>query len=209
MYIFIKGVMFSAALIVAIGAQNAFVLKQGLLKKHVFVVVAICFVCDFVLMSFGVLGFAAVVRQYPYVTFVMAILGTLFLLTYAVKSFLSALKPAVLTVDELLNQKVPLQKTVLTTLAVTLLNPHVYLDTVVLLGTVSATLPAEHKILFLAGALTSSFSWFFCLGYGARFLLPLFRTPKTWKLLDGIMGLMMVWIALGLIRYAFLAYQTL
>ena len=208
MYIFIKGVMVSAALIVAIGAQNAFVLKQGLLKRHVFIVAAICFLCDFILMSFGVLGFGAVISHYPYITFVLAILGTLFLLTYTVKSFLSALKPSSLTVDELLNQKIPLGKTVLTTLAVTLLNPHVYLDTVVILGSVSATLLAGQKFLFLGGALTSSFTWFFCLAYGARFLLPLFRTPKTWKLLDCVMGFMMLWIAVGLIRYAFLAYQT-
>ncbi|MDG9729047.1 LysE/ArgO family amino acid transporter [Ignatzschineria sp. RMDPL8A] len=204
MDIIFRGMITSGALIIAIGAQNAFVLKQGLLKKNILIVSGICFVCDFLLMSIGVLGLGSFISQSKILSGILAILGAIFLFFYGYKSFLSAIKSSESmniqssTKDDLDNGKTSV---IIATLAITLLNPHVYLDTVVIVGGIAGTLNISDKLYFLIGALFSSFIWFFGLGYGARLLIPLFKNPISWKVLETIIGIVMWWIAYGLIRF--------
>ncbi len=158
---FIQGLFVSGGLIIAIGAQNAFVLKQGLMKNHVFWVALTCFLCDFVLMSFGVLGFGSLISQSPMATIALAVVGALFLAVYGLRAMRSAIAGGTsLTLDNDSKQST-LLATIGTTLALTLLNPHVYLDTVVIIGGVAGTLSFEQKIAFLVGSLLVSATWFF------------------------------------------------
>ncbi|MCX8639069.1 amino acid transporter [Gilliamella sp. B3172] len=201
-----RGALISASLIIAIGAQNLFVLKQGLLKNHIFFVSAICFICDFTLMSIGILGVGSFISANPLITNILAILGAIFLIWYGYNAFKSALKgTSSMQVESQDNKNNSLMKVVLATLAVTLLNPHVYLDTVVIVGGIAGTLSSEQKMAFLIGAVCVSFLWFFGIGYGARLLTPLFKQKRMWVILDCIVGLVMFYIAYRLIMYVFLA----
>ncbi len=203
---FIQGLFVSGGLIIAIGAQNAFVLKQGLMKNHVFWVALTCFLCDFVLMSFGVLGFGSLISQSPMATIALAVVGALFLAVYGLRAMRSAIAGGTsLTLDNDSKQST-LLATIGTTLALTLLNPHVYLDTVVIIGGVAGTLDFEQKIAFLVGSLLVSAAWFFGLGYGARLLIPLFKKAITWQILDAIIALVMWAIAISLGVYAYELY---
>lgn len=202
----LKGAMIASGLIVAIGAQNAFVLKQGLARHHIFWVALICFLCDAVLMSAGVLGLGALINGNQTATLSLALIGAAFLFWYGFNAFRSAVHgtghlDAASTVGN-----TSLQAVMVSTLALTLLNPHVYLDTVVVLGGVAGTLAFEDKLLFLVGAVSVSGVWFFGLGYGARLLSPLFRKPQTWQILDGCIGVTMWWIAAELLRFAYARY---
>lgn len=200
-----RGALISASLIIAIGAQNLFVLKQGLLKNHIFFVSAICFICDFTLMSIGILGVGSFISANPLITNILAILGAIFLIWYGYNAFKSALKgTSSMQVESQDNKNNSLMKVVLSTLAVTLLNPHVYLDTVVIVGGIAGTLSSEQKMAFLIGAVCVSFLWFFGIGYGARLLTPLFKQKRMWVILDCIVGLVMFYIAYRLIMYVFL-----
>ncbi|MFB6349122.1 LysE/ArgO family amino acid transporter [Moraxella sp. ZJ142] len=205
---FIQGLLVSGGLIVAIGAQNAYVLKQGLLKNHIFWVALTCFLCDFVLISFGVLGFGSLISQSPMATIVLAIVGALFLFVYGLRALRSAISGSSGLAIDSSQQQATIAATIGTTLALTLLNPHVYLDTVVIIGGVAGTLTPEQKLAFLAGSLTASALWFFGLGYGARLLIPLFNKPVTWRVLDGIIALVMWAIALSLAMYAYQLYLS-
>lgn len=203
---FIQGLFVSGGLIIAIGAQNAFVLKQGLMKNHIFWVALTCFLCDFVLMSFGVLGFGSLISQSPMATIALAVVGALFLAVYGLRAMRSAIAGGTsLTLDNDSKQST-LLATIGTTLALTLLNPHVYLDTVVIIGGVAGTLGFEQKIAFLVGSLLVSATWFFGLGYGARLLIPLFKKAITWQILDAIIALVMWAIAISLGVYAYELY---
>lgn len=205
---FIQGLFVSGGLIIAIGAQNAFVLKQGLLKNHIFWVALTCFLCDFVLMSFGVLGFGSLISQSPMATIALAVVGALFLAVYGFRAMRSAiLGGSSLSLDST-EQKTTLFATIGTTLALTLLNPHVYLDTVVIIGGVAGTLGLDQKIAFLAGSLLVSAAWFFGLGYGARLLTPWFKKAITWQILDAIIALVMWGIAISLGLYAYELYTA-
>lgn len=200
----ISGAMISGSLIIAIGAQNLFVLKQGLLKNHVFFVSAICFVCDFILMTIGVLGIGTFISSNPLITNILAILGALFLIWYGLCAFKSAIQGTSsmqVTSEDPQNNR--LMKVILSTLAVTLLNPHVYLDTVVIVGGIAGTLTNEQKLSFLIGAVCVSFIWFFGIGYGARLLTPLFKQKRMWIMLDCFVGLIMFYIAYQLVLYVF------
>lgn len=198
----IQGFFVSFGLIVAIGAQNAYVLKQGLLKQHIFWVCLVCFLCDFTLLSLGVLGLGSLIGQSKIATLSLAIFGAVFLLWYGFRSFRSAYQGgANLSVDGTHSQAT-LKQTIATTLALTLLNPHVYLDTLVLVGSIASPLATSEKYQFLIGAVCASALWFFGLGYGARLLIPLFVKPNTWRVLDGFIGVVMWAIAFSLIRYA-------
>lgn len=200
-----RGALISASLIIAIGAQNLFVLKQGLLKNHIFFVSAICFICDFTLMSIGILGVGSFISANPLITNILAILGAIFLIWYGYNAFKSALKgTSSMQVESQDNKNNGLMKVVLATLAVTLLNPHVYLDTVVIVGGIAGTLSSEQKMAFLIGAVCVSFLWFFGIGYGARLLTPLFKQKRMWVILDCVVGLVMFYIAYRLIMYVFL-----
>ncbi len=201
--VFVKGMLLMGSLIIAIGAQNAFVLKQGLLKQHVFAVAAICFACDVVLAAIGVFGMGAAMMRYPLAVKILAVAGAVFLLWYGIGAFRRALRPVGFIVAGM-NQPTSRRRVLAQTLAITLLNPHVYIDTVVIVGGIGATLTHLQKIAFLSGGLTVSALWFFSLAYGARVLLPLFRRPATWRVLDGVIALVMWGIAASLLRFALL-----
>ena len=185
------------SLIVAIGAQNAFVLKQGLLRRHVFAVSLFCAVSDALLIAAGVAGAGAIARNAPWFLAAMRWGGAAFLLVYGARAFRAAWRGgAVLRAGE---GAAGLGGTLAVLAALTWLNPHVWLDTVVLLGSISA--PWPDKGGFLAGAVSASVLFFFALGYGARWLTPLFARPLAWRVLDALVGLVMWSIALGLIRH--------
>lgn len=185
------------ALILAIGAQNAFVLRQGLMRSHVFWVCLICAVSDAVLITAGILGFGAVTARFPALPTFMAIGGALFLLIYGLMRFRAAWNGGA-GIDAT-GQAQPLRRAILTCLAFTWANPHVYLDTLALIGAVSTAFIGAGKLAFGIGAVSASFTFFFALGYGARLLAPLLQSPRSWQILDILIGLLMWAIALGLI----------
>lgn len=200
---FIQGFLVCGGLIIAIGAQNAFVLKQGLLKNNILPIILTCFACDFVLISLGVLGLGSIISESQAATVALAIVGAIFLFVYGARAFRSAYKGNAtleLTNDNNIQQST--WKAILATLAITLLNPHVYLDCFAIIGGIAGTIPADSKILFLAGALCTSLLWFFGLGYGARLLIPLFKRSITWRILDLSIGVVMWAIAFNLAKFA-------
>ena len=190
------GFLLGFSLILAIGAQNAFVLRQGLRRAHVFAVVMTCAVSDAVLIAAGVAGFGALAQAVPWFEPLMRYGGAAFLLWYGWRNARSAWRggQALGTSGD---EAQSLATAVLTVLALTWLNPHVYLDTVVLLGSISAQYP--DRLAFALGAMTSSFVFFFSLGYGARALAPLFARPSAWRVLDAIIALTMWAIAAKLL----------
>lgn len=209
MTFFIQGFLVCGGLIIAIGAQNAFVLKQGLLKRNILAVILTCFACDFILISLGVLGLGSLISESPVATVALAVVGAVFLFVYGLRAFRSAyIGNAALNLNAENGQPPSVLKAVLTTLAITLLNPHVYLDCFAVIGGIAGTIPADQKPFFLLGALTTSALWFFSLGYGARLLIPLFKRPATWRVLDGIIGLVMWGIAYNLAYYATYIYNA-
>lgn len=197
---FVYGLMMMGGLIVAIGAQNTFVLKQGLLRQHVLLVSFTCWLCDMLLSAAGVWGLAAFVARLPWLMPVLSLAGGLFLFAYGVFALQRAWRGgSQLALTQ--TQSAPAgswRRVLAVTLALTLLNPHVYLDTVILVGSVAAPLPPTDKVAFYAGAVLMSGLWFFGLGFGARLLLPLFRRPATWRLLDTAIALMMFYLGFKL-----------
>ncbi len=198
---FIAGLGLGASLIIAIGAQNAFVLRQGLLRSHALAVAALCVAIDWSLIIVGALGFGALVGRFPALTDIAAWGGAAFLLAYGALAFRSAYRPDVLHVETSPSARdtTTLSAALATTLAVSLLNPHVYLDTVVLLGGVAAQYPPAERVSFVLGAGVASSVWFFGLALGARVLTPLFDRPVAWRVLDIVVGCIMWWIAAGLV----------
>jgi len=183
------------SLILAIGAQNAFVLRQGLRGEHVLAVVLVCAISDAFLVTSGVAGFGALAEAVPGLERVMRYGGAAFLLAYGGRAFLAAARG-----DEVLEAGAGdggLWRVILTCLALTWLNPHVYLDTVVLLGSVSAQY--DDRVAFGVGAVCASFVFFFTLGFGARLLAPFFARPRSWRVLDAGVGAVMWAIAAGLL----------
>jgi len=194
---FIPGFLLGASLIVAIGAQNAFVLRQGLRREHVFWVCLVCAVSDAALIAAGVAGFGVLIAAVPWLAPVMRFGGAAFLLVYALRSLWSAWrKSGALNPSD--DVRKSLAATLMTCLAFTWLNPHVYLDTVVLLGSVSTRYEGQ-RMAFALGAILSSFLFFFSLGYGARLLRPLFANPKAWRILDAFIGVTMLLLAAKLV----------
>jgi L-lysine exporter family protein LysE/ArgO len=189
---YISGFLLGLSLIIAIGAQNAFILRQGLRREHVFAVCAVCAGSDAILIAAGVAGFGALVIALPLLAPVMRFGGAAFLLFYSMRALMAALRST-----DVLNPAggVPksLGRTLLNCLAFTWLNPHLYLD-IVLLGSVS-TRYVPHRVEFGLGAVTASLLFFFSLGYGARLLRPLFANPRSWRILDSIIGVTMLALA--------------
>lgn len=192
----ISGFTLSLSLILAIGAQNAFVLKQGLRKHHVFLVCSICAISDAILILAGIAGFGALVKQFPTLQVVASLGGAAFLFAYGTRSFFSAFRNQH-GLDPVGDTTQSAWKTALVCLAFTWLNPHVYLDTVVLIGSISTQY--DDLIMFGLGACAASFVFFFSLGYGARLLTPIFHKPISWKVLEFIIGIVMYGIALSLV----------
>jgi L-lysine exporter family protein LysE/ArgO len=193
----LSGLGFGLSLIIAIGAQNAFVLRQGLRREHVLPVVAVCAISDAILIAVGVGGLGTLIQLAPWLLVVVRIGGAVFLLAYAVIAARRALRPSKLVTDEQ-GVRSPLWPTVLTVLALTWLNPHVYLDTIVLLGSVAGTHGAD-RWWFGLGAIVASIVWFSALGFGARLLRPLFARPVSWRVLDAIIAVVMTAIAVSLV----------
>ncbi|MGF1593305.1 MAG: LysE/ArgO family amino acid transporter [Kiloniellaceae bacterium] len=194
----IEGLGLGAGLIIAIGAQNAFVLRQGLRRQHVFAVASLCFLIDCSLIALGAGGFAGLLRAVPSLPDIAAWGGALFLAGYSLRAFASALRPQVLEAAKGTGAGT-LKAAVTTALALSLLNPHVYLDTVVLLGGVAARYPGGERLAFALGAMVASGLWFYGLGYGARRLAPLFATPQAWRLLDVFVACVMAMLAVSLV----------
>ncbi len=197
----IAGFLLGGSLIIAIGAQNAFILRQGLVRAHVFVVCLIAAVSDALLIAAGVAGLGTVVARSPVLIGVVTVGGAIFLAGYAVLAFRRALHPHGL---EAANRTAAgFWAAVSTCLALTFLNPHVYLDTVLLIGGISGGYQGTARLAFGLGAGVASFVWFFGLGYGARLLAPVFVKPFAWRVLDIIIGLIMAGLAVGLLlRFA-------
>lgn len=194
---YLAGFSLGLSLILAIGSQNAFVLKQGIKKNNVLVACAVCALSDAILISLGVAGFGEIVERFPAIETIARYGGATFLLLYACLSFKSAL-----TTHHALDTSIATQdsmtKTIMMCLAFTWLNPHVYLDTVILLGSIS-TQYHPNQMEFAIGAVLSSFVFFFSLGYFSRFLAPVFERPKAWKVLEFVVGLTMLFIAISLV----------
>lgn len=195
----VHGFSSGAMLIIAIGAQNAFVLRQGLRREHVLPVVLVCAVSDAVLIHAGVWGLGMAVQASPALAGVARWLGAAFLVGYAAKAALRAWRPA--QPDLVAQGPTPgAHGVVLTALALTWLNPHVYLDTVLLLGAIASPYSDAPRWGFAAGATVASAVWFASLGFGARWLAPLFATPTAWRVLDGAIAATMLLLAAGLVR---------
>ena len=193
---FLPGFALSLTLILAIGAQNAFVLRQGLRREYVFWVCLTCALSDALLIAAGVVGFGALAEAVPWFETAMRFGGAGFLIWYGFRNAQLAWRGGVaLEVEG--QSTISLRRAILTLLALTWLNPHVYLDTVVLLGSISAQYP--DRLSFGIGAVTASFVFFFALGYGARLLSPLFALPRSWQVLDAIIALTMWAIAAKLL----------
>ncbi|WP_371168695.1 LysE/ArgO family amino acid transporter [Aliiroseovarius sp. 2305UL8-7] len=187
------------SLILAIGAQNAFVLRQGLMRQHVFWLCLFCAVSDALLITAGVAGFGVLVEALPWLPLLMALAGAAFLVVYGLMRFLAALKGDYAM--EIEGKSRSLGAVIAIAAAFTWANPHVYLDTLGLIGAISTSYPDwPTRIAFGTGAVTSSFVFFFTLGYGARLLAPIMQKPSAWRVLDVIIGLTMWAIAAGLIR---------
>jgi L-lysine exporter family protein LysE/ArgO len=189
------GLLTGLSLIVAIGAQNAYLLRLGLTRQYVGIAVTICAASDVLLILAGIGGVGRVARSYPGVLEVLRWVGVAYLAGYSLHSFWRAGRREVLLPSEA--EPASRRAIVLTTLAFTFLNPHVYLDTVLLLGSVGNQYRAD-KWLFAAGACAGSIAWFAGLGYGARVVAPLMSRPATWRVLDVVIGIVMLGVAVSI-----------
>ena len=195
--VFLQGLALSLGLIVAIGAQNAFVLRQGLRREHVASVVFFCAITDALLIAAGVLGMAQALGERPMLANALALAGAVFLAVYGWKALNRALQQNSLLAAEN-GQGLSWASAMAQAAAFTLLNPHVYLDTVLLVGSIGAQQPAGLQAWFVAGASSASLLWFCALGFGARWLAPLFAKPRAWQVLDVLIGLTM-WVLSGML----------
>lgn len=181
----------SCSLILAIGAQNAFVIRQGLRGQHLFVTALTCSLIDAILIAFGVLGFGHTISEYPLFLDIAKYFAVIFLFAYGALTIRSIFKNQSLKWSQEQNIKSSARATAFTVAALSLLNPHVYLDTVILLGSIGSQQPAELQGYFAIGAILASFSWFFAITYGARLLAPLFQKENSWKVIDALTGITM------------------
>ncbi len=196
---FFSGLAASGGLIIAIGAQNAFVLRQGLKKEHVGLVAAACIFGDVFCTTLGIAGMGTLVKAHPLALEVMRWGGAAFLFAYGILALRRALAGgAALTAARPDAAPASAGRVLAACLGFTFLNPHVYLDTVVLLGSISAQFEGAQRWLFAAGCYCASAVWFLGLGFGARLLLPLFQSPKAWQALDGLVALFMFGLAAAL-----------
>ncbi|MGC3965485.1 MAG: LysE/ArgO family amino acid transporter [Rhodocyclaceae bacterium] len=195
--VFVQGLALSFGLIVAIGAQNAFVLRQGLRREHVGSIVLFCAMADAVLISAGVMGMAQALGDRPSLARGLALVGAAFLAWYGWQALCRARQSHELRAAHA-GTSLSRGAAIAQAAAFTLLNPHVYLDTVLLVGSIGAQHAAPLRGWFVLGATTASICWFTLLGFGARWLAPLFARPKAWQVLDALIGLTM-WVLAGML----------
>jgi len=195
---FATGFMLCATLIVAIGAQNAFVLRQGLRREYVLVIVAFCALADLILISLGVAGLARVLGSAPRLTLTLSVGGAIFLFWYGIRALHRAFQAESLVAASG-SQRTTLRSVMAQVAGFTFLNPHVYLDTVLLMGSIGARQPLDSRGWFVGGAALASGAWFTALGFGARLLAPVFSRPRAWQVLDALVGLTMLAMALTLV----------
>jgi L-lysine exporter family protein LysE/ArgO len=203
---FTTGFALSATLIIAIGAQNAFVLRQGIRKEHVAPIVAFCAVADLLLIGVGVAGLAGILGDSPTLVALLTIAGSAFLVWYGIRALQRALLPQSLRAAAG-NEPLSLGNAMAQAAGFTLLNPHVYLDTVLLMGSIGTRQPPDMRIWFVGGAACASGVWFTTLGFGARLLAPIFARPRAWQVLDTLVGLTMLILAVVLIRQGIAGLQ--
>lgn len=186
------------ALIVAIGAQNAYLLRLGIRadNRTLLIVVMICAISDAAMIMAGVVGIGAIIEAAPIVIDVMTMLGAGFLIAYGIFAAKSAFRPKALVADQGVGE-LALGTTVLTVLALTWLNPHVYLDSVIFLGSI-ANHQGDERWWWAAGAVTASSTWFVAIGFGSRLLRPLFAKPGSWRVLDGLIAAVMLTLGVGM-----------
>lgn len=200
-----SGLLTGASLIIAIGAQNAFVLRQGLRREHVLAIVVVCSISDIILIAAGVAGVGAVVTAAPVVLTIIRWVGAAFLLGYAALALRRAITPEALITEPAdgpggnSRSRSGLATAIITAFALTWLNPHVYLDTVVLLGSLAASHGSAGKWFFALGASLASVLWFSSLGFGARYLGRVFARPSAWRVLDGVIAVVMIALAVSLL----------
>ncbi|ASL42743.1 Arginine exporter protein ArgO [Burkholderia sp. AD24] len=200
---FSHGAALCASLIVTIGAQNAFVLRQGIMRSHVGKIVALCALSDFILIGAGVGGASVLVERFPVFVHAMLYVGLAYLAWFGFNALRRAVRPDHAALQAEASGAAPTQRAlpiVLITLALTWLNPHVYLDTFLLIGTAGAREPEGARVAFALGAMAVSGIWFVGLGYGARAMAPLFRRATAWRVLDGAIGSMVLLIAVTQLR---------
>lgn len=195
---FLQGMGTGAGLIIAIGAQNAFILSNGLKGNYSLQIALLCSMCDALLITLGVSGLGTLISQNPQLASIAGWGGAAFLFWYGFGSLRSAFSGRALEVEE--EQKKSLRSVLLACLGVTFLNPQTYLDTVVLLGAVGGQFEGHGRYIFGAGAISASLMWFFTLSFGSRLLTPYFRSPKAWKYLDLTTCTIMWLIAATLVR---------
>lgn len=193
-----KGMGMSAGLIMAIGSQNAHVLRMGLRREHVGLTVFICILCEIVLISTGIAGIGGLISQQPMLLTIARCGGAAFLCWYGVRSLRAAMHEQSMVTGGV-DVRLTTGKAALAVLAVTLLNPHVYLDTVVLLGAVGGQQPGVGKYWFAVGAILNAMIWYLALGFGARLLAPWFAKPAAWRILDSLIGTVMLLLAVNLL----------
>lgn len=193
--VILMGLGTGLSLIVAIGAQNAFILRQGIIGKYVTPIVLFCLVGDVLLIGAGIWSVGRLAEGFDWVLEVLRWFGGIFLLWYGFSAAKRALHPSAMTVEE--NKKGPqsIGKALAITFAITYLNPHTYLDTFVLLGSIGNTHGETGRWWFYLGTIIGSATWFTALGYGSRFLRPLFAKPKAWRILDGGIAVLMFFLA--------------
>ena len=196
---FIKGFATGGGLIVAIGAQNAFVLSQGVRRNHHLAIAFVCIICDALLICAGVAGFGTAVSTNPTLSQLVTWAGAGFLFFYGLRSMRSALRGGRMDTNDKMVQT--LKAAIMTTLAVTLLNPHVYLDTIFLMGSVSSQLHGESRLFFWVGAVCASTLWFISLSIGGQMLAPLFKKRISWRILDSMVCATMWIMAVSLILH--------
>jgi L-lysine exporter family protein LysE/ArgO len=197
----IEGFAMGAGLIIAIGAQNAFVLKQGIKGEYRTIIAIICSVCDAILIICGIAGMGVLFSSYSLITKIISFSGAAYLAWFSLKSFHSAVKGDSMNIDKESFKSLTLKSAVTTTLVLTFLNPHVYLDTVVMLGSFGAARPPEIRPFFGIGAVSASFAWFFALAFSGKLLAPLFKKERAWRVLDTAIGILMIYIAVNLLIF--------
>lgn len=203
---FTTGFALSATLIIAIGAQNAFVLRQGIRREHVAPIVAFCAIADLLLIGVGVAGLAGILGDSPTLVALLTIAGSAFLIWYGILALQRALLPQSLRAAAG-SEPLSLGNAMAQAAGFTLLNPHVYLDTVLLMGSIGTRQPPDMRIWFVGGAACASGVWFTTLGFGARLLAPIFAKPRAWQVLDTLVGLTMLFLAVVLIRQGIAGLQ--